>query len=157
MGIIKRKIKDCKKCGKPSYIWAKGCCKICASKIKNEKEKDAVVQYGQRAVGCIKKAKKKETGELEVFREIFKERGGRSEISGAPLYPEGHKLFHWQFMHVCPKSIHSKLRLDKRNIMLGTVNEHLLQTNQPHKTKDDPKWAKFWERYEELSERYGKV
>ena len=36
-------------------------------------------------------------------------------------------------------------------------NEHLLQTNQPHKTKDDPKWAKFWQRYEELSEVYGKV
>ena len=68
------------------------------------------------------KAMKKETGELQMFKEIWEERPHVSELSGKPLLPIGHFQWHWQFLHVLPKGSYPHYKLKKENIVLGTVN-----------------------------------
>lgn len=65
----------------------------------------------------------------QLFKEIWEEREHVSELSGEPLLPFGHWQWHWQMMHVCPKSTYPKWKLEKKNIILGTVDEH---KNQDH-------------------------
>ena len=59
-----------------------------------------------------------------MFNWIWENRPHLSEISGKELLPKGHFKFHWQFMHVLPKSIYPKWKLNPENIMLGLPEEH---------------------------------
>lgn len=72
---------------------------------------------------------KKSTGELKLFKEIWEERKHKSELSGNPLLPYGHFQWHWQFLHILSKGTYPKWKLEKKNIILGTVDEH---QNQDH-------------------------
>ncbi len=65
----------------------------------------------------------------QLFKEIWNERPHVSELSGDPLLPPGHFQHHWQFLHVLPKGTYPKWKLEKKNIILGTVDEH---QNQDH-------------------------
>lgn len=93
--------------------------------------------------------RRKKTGERALFLRIWSERAHVSEISGRPLVGVEHPRWHWQFMHVLPKGKHEELRLEPRNIMLGTWEEHELQTTRPDKCTG-PGWDKFWRRQEEM-------
>lgn len=59
--------------------------------------------------------------EYEMFEEIWKERGPRSEISGKFLGREAKSIY---FHHCLPKSRYPEYRLDKRNIIILSFEEH---------------------------------
>lgn len=90
----------------------------------------------------------------EFFKTVWFERAHVSEISGRLLCGMNDQFWHWQFAHILPKSIYPKFRHDPRNIMLMKMEEHALQTEQPHKTKKLPEWKKFWDKYDELRQEY---
>ena len=66
--------------------------------------------------------KRKPTGELELFKEIWEERIHISFLSGTPI-----KYFDVKcFAHVLNKGKYPKFRLNKDNIVLLTPTEHNL-------------------------------
>jgi len=129
--------------------------------IQEEKKGKYLVQENN-APERLKNGKKyklagkfKATGERELLRRLIRERGARSEISGEPLIiDEKHPFWHWQLIHIVPKSIAEEFRLREDNVLLGSCSEHDTQTRNPSKTKLDPRWNKFWERYDKLRIEY---
>lgn len=119
-----------------------------SKKIKHDKPK--VKQKVQRSKKILVR-KKTRTGEAEAFRAILEERGPYSQISGQYL---GEGFNPWWFSHIVPKSIAPGLRLDPRNIILKTPNEHTLWENHKHKIRDDPKWKWVFELAEQLKQEY---
>ena len=97
-------------------------------------------------------AVRKPTGEAAVFKELYAECGGRSVISGEPLLPPDHSMFHFQFAHAANKGQYPEHRLLKRNIFPVTVDEHAYQTHYPAKCQKDPLWRTFWKVRDELIE-----
>jgi hypothetical protein len=105
-----------------------------------------------------KDTKTKATGELDVFREIWKERKHVSFISGKPL-----KEFNvWCFAHVLSKGSSPKFRLNKENIVLLTPKEHVLFDNGSHENREayakanSCSWDELYELKDKLkSEYYG--
>ncbi len=75
------------------------------------------------------RTKKKVTGELELFKEIWTERKHVSHFSGA-LIAEFDVEY---FMHVLPKgkNQYPHFKLYKKNIVLGTRDEHYMHHNIP--------------------------
>ncbi|HRG29357.1 MAG TPA: hypothetical protein PLJ00_15775 [Chitinophagales bacterium] len=130
--------------------------RVKAGKIKQCKKLPNVLdKVVYRPPAVTKKPKRKITGERALFREIIAERGARSEISGEPLITdENNKFWVNQFLHILPKSNYPECRLLKENIMLGTKEEHDVQTKRPDKIKNSPKWAVFFAKYEELRMRF---
>lgn len=81
-----------------------------------------------------------------MFRWIWENRphGYRSELTGEPLLPPGNSRWHWQFLHVLPKGIYPKFRLNPENIILATPEEHNKQEQ----------FEKFRLKKEELTRQY---
>ena len=98
--------------------------------------------------GTTLSATRKPSGEMEVFKARYVACGGVSMISGQPLYPPGHKMFHWQFAHVLCKNNYPEERLNPENIWPMTVEEHQYQTKDPGKCRKDPLWSGFWAYYD---------
>lgn len=94
------------------------------------------------------------TGELQIFKEIWDERLPFSEISGLPLVPPNHFLWHWQFSHILNKKTYNKFRFNKRNIILMTPDEHKMLTEHPELLKGRPEWKKYFELYDSLKQEY---
>ena len=68
---------------------------------------------------------RKVTGEGEIFREkVWPRCKGKSEVSGEPLLPYGHKMWAAQFCHLLPKGSYDQDRLKPENIVATTVSEH---------------------------------
>jgi hypothetical protein len=65
--------------------------------------------------------KRKATGELKIFVEIWNEREHVSEINGEEIPHFDIRCF----SHILPKSLYPSFRLDKRNIVLKTPDQHL--------------------------------
>lgn len=93
---------------------------------------------------------RKPTGERQVFIELWAKCKGRSVISGAPLLPPEHPMFHFQFAHVLPKSTYPELRLLERNIFPVTIDEHRFQTEHPEDCRRSPSWSEFWKVHDDL-------
>ncbi len=91
--------------------------------------------------------RRKSTGEAKVFRDILEKRGPYSQISGEYL---GEGFNPWWFSHCVPKSIAPELRLDERNIILKTPEEHILYENHKHKIRHLPEWEWVFELEEKL-------
>lgn len=98
--------------------------------------------------------KKKPSGQMAIFDEIWNEREHISEISRLPLHPKGHPQWHWQFSHVLSKGHYKRFKLLKSNVVLMTPEEHFKVTNNTHLCKSDPAWAWYFERYEQLKQQY---
>ncbi len=99
------------------------------------------------------KWKKEPTGEREVFQEIAKERGSRSQISGERIG----FLSPINFIHVLAKgqNKYPKFILYKRNIIIGTWEEHHAYDNGSHeKLRKDPRWKWVFKLRDELIEEY---
>lgn len=94
--------------------------------------------------------KRKKTGELELFKEIWNERPHESEVSGELLY----EFSVGYFAHVVPKSTYPSLRLKKRNLVLMTYEEHNLFDNQTHLAKQDRRFDWVFRLKEELIREY---
>ena len=143
--MIKLKKKICVSCERERYIFSKKRCKECAAK----EGKKARVENRQV---------RKEQSELELFEEIYRERGARSEISGKPLLPKGHPMWHWQFSHTLPDGTYKKMKYDKRNIVLMTWDEHQLWEFNAHKIKDKAEWQWVFMMRDSLkAEYYGTI
>lgn len=113
-------------------------------------ETDKKRQEGNKKVSGFK-CRKKPTGEKEVFQKILEERGSYSQVSGQYL---GEGFNPWWFSHIVPKSIAPRLRLDPKNIILKTPEEHTLWENHKHKIRDDIKWKWIFELEEQLKQEY---
>jgi len=85
--------------------------------------------------------------ELDMFIEIWKERPHYSEVSGEPLGSFNVAYF----SHLLSKGAFPEHRLNKDNIMLKTIEEHMLwETSDREKLRKIPKWEKVFERYDKL-------
>ncbi len=95
--------------------------------------------------------KKKPTGEIDVFKNIWEERGPYSEISGTFL-GEFNVCY---FIHILPKGKnkfpHFKLRPD--NIILGSLAEHHNFDNARYKCVG-PEWQPLFQKESDLKEEY---
>lgn len=142
-----------KGCGEEMYLFSHGLCKQCASKayldaqISTQKQNPTTDTKKQRK---SLKSKRKPTGEANLFMELWRQRGGVSEVSGRKLLPVGHKFWHSQFAHVVSKGARPDLRLRPDNILLMTFDEHFKWDNQRHKLKGLPEWDFVFAKYEEL-------
>lgn len=77
------------------------------------------------------KYKKKPTGELELFKHIWEQRGPYSQISGTYL-GEFNVCY---FAHIIPKAKNKfpEFKLNQDNIYLMTFDEHFMWDNRYHK------------------------
>lgn len=69
--------------------------------------------------------------QAQLFNKIWEEREHRSQLSGAPLLPQGHFQWHWQFAHILPKGSYPKWKLNPDNIILCLPDEHAKQEQFP--------------------------
>ncbi|MES2287661.1 MAG: hypothetical protein V4547_18340 [Bacteroidota bacterium] len=94
--------------------------------------------------------KRRPTGELTLYKQIWDERPHKSEVSGEHI-----PFFHiWCFSHILPKGLYPKYRLKKENIIIKTIKEHYDWGNRRHKLKDFPEWQPVFELYETLKQQY---
>ncbi len=102
------------------------------------------------------KYKKEPTGELELFKEIAKERGSASQISNERIG----FLSPINFIHILAKgqNKYPKFILNKKNIIIGTWQEHHEYDNGSHeKLRKDPSWKWVFKLRDELIEEYKKL
>jgi len=100
-------------------------------------------------------------GMLDLFKEIWNEREHKSEISGRPLLPAGHFLWHFQFSHTLTKGNYGRYKFQKFNIVLMLPDEHTFWENFTEKDKEKTlylvhkeKWDALFELEEQLKQRY---
>ena len=90
----------------------------------------------------------------QLFNLIWEEREHKSQISGQPLLNKGHLKWHWQFSHILPKGLYPKFKLERKNVILMTPEEHQLWGERPDKIRHQPKWAWIFELHEKLKQEY---
>ena len=93
---------------------------------------------------------RKPTGERGLFIELWGKCLGKSEVSDLPLLPPEHPMFHYQGSHLLNKNTYPDYRLDPRNIVMVTVDEHSYWTNEPGRCMIDTRWDKVWKRFNAL-------
>lgn len=162
--VIKQKKKPCKECGTVNYIFSKGRCKNCSQKAYAAKQMEKArqsIEAGARhlpkdGTKMLKKTKpikrsplkhkRKATGEMEVFKEIWAEREHICQVTGIRLTED---TVH--FSHLLPKGKYPKLRLVKENIwiVLWTIH-HEWETGDRSKSMFDAKRAEV----ERLKQKY---
>lgn len=171
--MIQRKKKICKDCDTEQYIWSKNRCKRCDAIFRLDKQKEQEKEYKKSCGKCdtctckkskikkksttsVKSKDKKSTGELEMFKEIWKERPHVSQISGKALVNEDHAFWIWQFAHVLGKGAYpdkeDKWRLNKKNIWLVTAEEHFDLTNNSCRHKEE--YKEYFEYHDKLKQEY---
>ncbi len=87
----------------------------------------------------------------ELFMHVWNSRPHVSELTGKPLLPINHDLWHWQFAHILSKGSYRSYKLREENIMLMLPDEH----------RNQEKYEKFIRKRDELrcyyyNEIYGK-
>ncbi len=142
--MIPRKKKVCKGCGHEDYVWSHGLCKQCAAK-------------NYKPSSFIKQKANSPTGEKAMFDMIWEASPHLSYVSGTPLDRWEHSpLYVNMFSHILPKGKYPLARLDERNIVLLTPQEHIdwhSYTKEKLLSKD-PRWIKVFELYDKLKEEY---
>lgn len=99
---------------------------------------------------------RKPTGELPVFKEIMRDKLTKegklySEISGEEIQNASQMNFH----HILPKLQYPGFRLEKKNIIVVTDDEHFLIHNGSIKElRLNPLWKNYFEKVEQLKEEY---
>lgn len=79
-----------------------------------------------------------------LFEYLWETRAHVSEVSGLPLLPKGHSMWHFQFAHILSKGAYPSFKLLPENIMLMRPEEHEYQE----------KFEAFRIKKQELKERY---
>lgn len=136
-----KKPKKCKECGEEfevKYFCQSHCSPKCLAKHKNRLKRNKVP---------------KSTGEGGLFMEIWIERPHVSFLSGEPLGNVMRPIF---MSHLLPKGSYPKYRLEKKNIILMTAQEHTDWHSQARTdlVKKDPRWQKIFDMYDKLKEEY---
>lgn len=131
--MIPRK-KLCKTCKQLRYMFGHGNCEECAKKSYKPLKK-----------------KREPTGELELFKEIYKERGGRCEITGEKIIFDP-----WCFAHILAKKPYPRFRLLKANIVMVKKEIHILYDNEGRERLLDkyPAAIEIYHRKESLKTLY---
>ena len=80
---------------------------------------------------------RKATGEKEQFLLVWARCKGKSEVSGVPLLPLDHPMWHFQFSHGLPKGTYGEDRLELANITACTVDEHTIEWPLVKEKTDD--------------------
>ena len=93
---------------------------------------------------------RKPTGERDVFIQLWAKCGGKSEVSGTQLLPPEHPQFHFQGSHILPKGRYPDYRLDPRNIVMVTIEEHQQWHEHPASCENDPAWRPILQRAKAL-------
>ena len=139
--LSKKKI--CKECQTEQYLWARGMCKICASKKPKEKS-------GLKEVP--KKESYKPTGELALFQSIWATRPHVCAVCKCKL----EEFNAWFFSHILAKSSFPRFRLYEKNIVLKCVNHHINWETKPNSelVKKDPRWEPIIKLHDELIQEY---
>lgn len=110
-------------CG--NNVWGKSYCKHHQHlRTDNKARKPIIPKTRIKPISNKRKEALKGRSEMDVFLEIWDEREHISELTGKPLLPKGDAKWHFQFLHILPKSRFPELRLDKDNILLGLPEEH---------------------------------
>ena len=113
--------------------------------IGNKEQKDSK----KKAEGKYKAPKqyvKKKIGTLELFQEIWNERPHVCQVTGEPI-----KEFDLRcFSHIVPKSLSSKLALDKENVWIVTPEIHHFWEFQ---SRDLPIFEKKRAEFERLKQK----
>lgn len=90
---------------------------------------------------------KKDNAQLEMFKQIWRDRPHYSEVSGEPLI--GFNLAY--FSHILSKGAHPKHKLNPENILLKTVQEHNeWEFGDRERLRKESKWKKVFELQERL-------
>lgn len=99
----------------------------------------------------VKVTPRSATGELGLFKSIWKERPQVSELSGVKLIFDIHS-----FHHLLTKGAFPEARLDKENIVLLTRSEHrqVHDIGYDDLVVLDPRWIPIREKYERLKRFY---
>ena len=90
--------------------------------------------------------KRKKTGELELFKEIWAERPHKCSVCGEVL-PVFTVRF---FAHVLSKGSRPDLRLEKENILIMCYPHHWTYDHATNRAVDDPLYNKVFELKEKL-------
>ena len=134
-------------------VFSHGYCRI-HQWCRQDKTKPTVTNSINPRKQSYIKPKKKASGELFVFREIWSERPHVSQISGTPILFDV-RCFH----HVLTKGAYPEHRLNKENIILLTKREHE-QVHGLNTIEDLMRENIHWSIVKEISERlkhYGRT
>lgn len=100
---------------------------------------------------------RKPSGERALFIRLWAKCGGKSEVSGEPLLPPEHPLFHFQGSHLLPKGAYQDERLLEENVVMVTVEEHTDEwpfvkelTDEELKQEGQAKWIPVVTRFRKL-------
>ena len=139
--MIQRKLKKCKRCGKPKYIWARGMCKDCDRSVNPGKHGanslDRNTGFGKRSsslkpISDKRRAEKEENPgrKLALFEKLWEERHHECYITGEPLLPRYFKnkkenpLWFNQFAHILPHGQYKEWEFEEHNIILVRPEVH---------------------------------
>lgn len=155
MSSIKLKKKICIRCQKETYLFAKKLCRSCYNYVATIKKRDDDKEHKKspklkpvkRKPNPKKKTYiRKATGELEVFKKIWKERPHICQVTGQALTVDN-----VNFSHILPKGRYPKFRLREENIWLVTWEIH---HQWEHGNRLDPMFDKKRELRSILKHRY---
>lgn len=99
-------------------------------------------------------AKKKPTGEKQIFAFLWSSRPHKSFVSGAHL---GNNGYAWMFAHCLSKNKYPLFRLLGKNIVFLTKEEHEKWDHGSRDKLKGPEWAKLFALEAELKEEYKKL
>jgi hypothetical protein len=93
-------------------------------------------------------AKRKPTGEKEVFRRIWDAADGNAKCLTCGVHIHEGKAIN--FSHLLPKGKYPEYRLDERNIVLQCGDCHSRWHNYGSEMRESKKWRGFFKRYDNL-------
>lgn len=91
--------------------------------------------------------------ELSLGERLWNQRGRMSEISGQPL---GDHYSHFFAAHVLAKGAYGRFRLNPKNIVLMTPEEHMLFDQRTDKAKQMPEFEWVFKLLEVLKAEYNR-
>lgn len=96
--------------------------------------------------------KRKPTGEMQVFLEIWNERPHVSQITGEAIKIPSPT----NFIHILPKAQNKypKFKLNKQNIVIGTEEDHYNWDHNRKSIENNPIWKWMFELEESLKQQY---
>lgn len=148
--MIERKKKTCKcGCGEEGYIYARGMLLDCDRRENPHKHGKP-----KTTSKIVKNYVKKTTGEKALFEALWLIRPHVSFVSDERVEPIAHT-----FAHCIPKSLYPKFRLNPRNIVFLTPEQHyafdFMSEEDQRKLGGD--WDKLYTLRDELLKEYRKL
>lgn len=151
--MIKSKKKICKKCGKETYIFSKGMCKLCQPKKPLSKKKSSISKISSK--GIIKKEEKKKwLEELHQWEfELWDKREDKNGYcycfeTGTPMHRSLYRQNLCVYSHCFSKSTHKKWAMEEWNLLIVLPGIHNQWEADSSKT---PKMLKY---FKEIKQKY---